>query len=118
MDMVQSKSRGRKSGTANVDDKKRKKKQQRFFFTEADCPPMFEKKCPRKVYTEEIILLHDTIYGTNIPDDFKGKSFKYEVMDYGDSLKRFRLPFMGQAIGKEGRNWIDFHCHKGDKEDE
>ena len=113
--MVQPKSRSRKSGTADVDDNKRTKKQQRLFSTEVDGPSMFEKKCPGKVYKDEIILLDETIYGTNIPNDAKCKSFKYQVMDYDDSLKRFRLQFMGQAIGKEGTNWIDFPCHKGDK---
>lgn len=99
--MVQPKSRIRRNDTANVNDNKRKKKQQRLFSTEADGTSMVEKKCPGKVCKDEIILLDETIYGTNIPDDAKGKSFKYQVMDYDDILKRCRLQFMGQAVGKE-----------------
>ena len=52
---------------------------------EADGLSMFETKCLGKDYSDKIILLGKTIYGTNVPDDSKNKLFKYQVMSFDTS---------------------------------
>ena len=65
---------------------------------------MFEAISPGKKYTDNLIVLSDRIYGTNVPNAAKGKFYKYKVGKYNSDGKNFDLHYMDQAIEPESTN--------------
>ena len=94
--------------------KKKKKYRQKTLFPESSDEDESSHNlhvkliCPSKTYGGESALFTDEIYGNKLPEDAKGKLFKYRYHDYLPEQKTFTLKYVDQAIELRGVDWIDF----------
>ena len=66
------------------------------------------KVCLGKKYADGSVMLTDDIYGGTIPEEAKGKLFKYKVTDFDEEEDKFTLKYLAQAIRENGYVWIGF----------
>ncbi len=59
-------------------------------------------------YKDQFFLMTESVYKNNVPDDAKGKLFKYKFQSYDGTVWQFKLEYANQAIDLEGKVWIDF----------
>ena len=59
-------------------------------------------------YKDQFVLMTESVYKNNVPDDAKGKLFKYKFHSYDGTVWQFKLEYANQAIDLEGEMWIDF----------
>ena len=59
-------------------------------------------------------MLTDAIYGKNIPEEGKGKLFRYTVTAYNSQYKTFTVKYKNEAIDPDG---ISFYIYQEGDDD-
>ena len=59
-------------------------------------------------FVDHDILLTDAIYGKNIPEEGKGKLFRYTVTAYNSQYKTFTVKYKNEAIDADGINFYTY----------
>ena len=65
-----------------------------------------------KKYVDGSVLLTYDIYGSTIPEEYKGNIFKYKVTDFDEEEEKFNLAYSAQAIKENEFVWIDLQTMK------
>ena len=63
---------------------------------------LFPKEDKNVKFVDHDILLTDAIYGKNIPEEGKGKLFRYTVTAYNLQYKTFTVKYKNEAIDPDG----------------
>ena len=74
----------------------------------------FQKEDKNIKFVDHDILLTDAIYGKNIPEEGKGKYFRYTVTAYNLQYKTFTVKYKNEAIDLDG---ISFYIYQEGDDD-
>ena len=74
----------------------------------------FQKEDKNIKFVDHDILLTDAIYGKNIPEEGKGKLFRYTVTAYNSQYKTFTVKYKNEAIDPDG---ISFYIYQEGDDD-
>ena len=75
---------------------------------------LFPKEDKNVKFVDHDILLTDAIYGKNIPEEGKGKLFRYTVTAYNLQYKTFMVKYKNEAIDPDG---ISFYIYQEGDDD-